>query len=94
MPDYPAAAGQSRTSGYAIASLVLGIVGLVAVPFVASILAIVFGGSARREIAADPSLKGGEYARAGVIVGWVGIGLAVAGVVIGLLLFAALSASN
>ena len=50
MPDYPAAAGQSRTSGYAIASLVLGIVGLVAVPFVASILAIVFGGSARREI--------------------------------------------
>jgi hypothetical protein len=84
---------RSRTSGYAIASLVLGIVGLVAVPFVASVLAIVFGGSARRSIAADPSLDGAELARVGVILGWVGVTLAAAGVIIGLLLLAALSPS-
>jgi hypothetical protein len=83
---------ESRTNGYAMASFALGIVGLIAVPFIASILAIVFGGSARREIAADPSLKGAELARAGVILGWVGLALAVIGVIVALLFLAAFSA--
>jgi hypothetical protein len=61
-----------HTNGKAIASLVLGIVGLTGLPFVCSILAVVFGRGARREIAA--SGEGGEgLATAGIVLGWVGI---------------------
>ena len=44
-------ASAGETSGKAIASLVLGIGGFVIFPVVLSILAIVFGRSAKREIA-------------------------------------------
>jgi hypothetical protein len=94
MREYSAPPEPAQTSGYAIASLVLGIVGLVAVPFIASILAIVFGRSARRQINADSSLKGGDYARAGVILGWVGLGLALIGIVLALVLLAAVGSGS
>jgi DNA-directed RNA polymerase subunit RPC12/RpoP len=70
-------AGGRRTEGTAIASLVLGIVGLVACPFVAGILAVVFGNQARSKIAADPTLDGEGMAKAGVVMGWIGIGISV-----------------
>ena len=69
----------AQTSGLAIASLVLGIVGLFAVPLVASVLAIVLGGKAREELARDPALAGEGLARAGVILGWIGVALVAAG---------------
>jgi hypothetical protein len=68
---------QSRTSGLATSSIVLGIAGLFILPLVAPILAIVFGSKARKEIAADPSIGGAGLARAGVILGWVGLALTV-----------------
>ena len=77
----PAAA---RTSGLAIASLALGIIGFFAVPLLASILAIVLGKRAEKEIATDPGLAGEGFARAGVILGWIGLALAVVGLLLGL----------
>jgi Domain of unknown function (DUF4190) len=53
----PPVAGQ-RTSGKAVASLVLGICGWLVAPFILSVLGIVFGAMARREIAANPGLGG------------------------------------
>lgn len=70
-----------RTEGLAIASLVLGIVGIVACPLVGSILALVFGNRAQERIRNDPMLEGEGMARAGVILGWIGVGLAALGVV-------------
>ncbi len=64
-----------RTSGLAIASLALGVIGFFAVPLVASVLAIVLGRGGQREIARDPSLGGEGYAQAGVILGWIGVAL-------------------
>ena len=61
------------TEGFAIASLACGIVGLVGVPIVGSILAIVFGAVARKRIAAHPDLGGADLARAGTIIGWTGV---------------------
>ena len=66
----------ARTSGLAIASLALGVIGFFALPLVAPILAIVLGRSAQREIENDPALGGAGYAQAGVILGWIGVAVA------------------
>ena len=61
---------QSGTNGKAIASLVLAIIG----GGIGSILAIIFGRQARREIDASGGAQGGRgLATAGIILGWIGI---------------------
>src|SRR3954451_23849467 len=66
------------TSGAATASLVLGICGLVVCPFVCSVLALVFGYQAREQIdESDGQLGGRSSAVAGIVLGWVGVGLRV-----------------
>jgi len=71
-----AAAPPPRTSGLAIASLVLGILTVVACmgPF-AGIPAIVCGHLARRDCRRDPSVGGDGLALGGLIVGYVGTAL-------------------
>ena len=68
-----------RTEGLAVASLVLGIVGLpIICPFlIPSVLAIIFGLQARTKIRQDPSLQGEGMAQAGFIMGIVGTALVV-----------------
>ena len=71
------------TSGDAIAALVLGICGFVVCPLVCSILAIVYGNKAQREIdASGGRLAGRGYASAGLILGWIGVGLCVVSVLV------------
>lgn len=70
--------GPSKSNGKATTSLILGIVGLLICPWVLSILALVYGHKARKEI--DGS--GGRYANrsvatAGIVLGWIGIAYAV-----------------
>jgi hypothetical protein len=63
-----------QTSGKSTAALVLGILGLVLCPLICSVLALIFGYQARREI--DQSggrLTGRGNATAGVVLGWVGV---------------------
>ncbi len=62
-----------QTSSKAVASLALGVAGFVVVPVVCSVLAIILGSQAKREIEADKRLGGESMARAGVILGWVGL---------------------
>lgn len=64
-----------RTSGYAIASLILGIAGFLVFPVVPSILAVVLGQKARDELRRDQTLGGEGLATAGIVLGWVGIAL-------------------
>jgi len=54
-------------------SLVLGILGLIVIPIVFSILAIVFGVSARSEIDRVPQMEGRSNATAGIVLGIVGL---------------------
>jgi hypothetical protein len=77
--------GLRRTEGSAIVALVLGILGIMACPLILSIPAVIVGNQARTKIREDPTLEGDGMARAGVILGWIGIGLAVAGVVVAVL---------
>lgn len=61
----------ARTSGLAIASLVLGICWFY---WVGSILALILGYAAKKEIRQNPSHIGGDgMATAGIALGWVGI---------------------
>jgi hypothetical protein len=73
----------SRTSGKAIASLILSLLGLVGVlPLIGSILGIIFGNQAKGEIArSGGDLAGEGLAQAGVIIGWVGLALNVIGTI-------------
>ena len=64
-----------RTDGQAVASLALGIAGLVICPFIPSIIAVVLGTQALQRLRVDPTVEGESLARAGVILGWVGIGI-------------------
>jgi hypothetical protein len=79
-----------RTSGYAIASLILGIAGFFVFPVVPSILAIVFGLKAREELRRNPAVGGEGLATAGIVLGWVGIALTAIGLLFLLLFLVAL----
>jgi hypothetical protein len=75
-----------KTSGMAIASLVLGILWIY---WLGSILALVFGYLAKREIReSNEPIEGSGLATAGIVLGWVGIGTLT--VVIGLIVLAAM----
>jgi hypothetical protein len=73
--------GEPPTSGLAIAALVLGILGIVQVlPVVGSALALLFGYMARSDIRDRPQALSGEgLATAGIVLGWIGVGLWVLG---------------
>ncbi|BAU99720.1 DUF4190 domain-containing protein [Aurantimicrobium minutum] len=65
-----------KTNTLSIVALVAGIVGLTFIPFLASIVAVVTGHMARAEVRRTGE-QGGGLALAGLIMGYVGIGLAV-----------------
>lgn len=66
----------SRTNTMAIVSLVCSVSSFVLLPVIGSILGVVFGYRARREIADSGGAEGGgALATAGIIVGWIGLAL-------------------
>ena len=66
----------TKTNGFAIASLVLGIVWLY---WIGSILALIFGYVAKRQIdRAGGAETGRGMAIAGIVLGWVGVAVLVA----------------
>jgi hypothetical protein len=76
-PGPPAYNAPKTIPGNATASLVLGIVGLVFCPIIASVAAISLGHSAKREIRANPTLGGDGMASWGIGLGWVGVAFGV-----------------
>jgi hypothetical protein len=67
----------SRWNLLSIAALVAGVVGFVVYPLVPSVLAIVLGLRARRQIDSQPGSKGRLAAEAGVVLGWAAMALLV-----------------
>ena len=64
-------APMGRTSGLAIASMVVGIVW---VYWIGSILAVIFGHVSLSQISRDETLRGRGMAIAGLVLGYVGVG--------------------
>jgi len=61
---------------------------------VLSILAIVFGHQAKREIAERPGLGGAGLATAGIVLGWIGVALVVLAVLFIVLVVAASTSTS
>jgi hypothetical protein len=77
------------TSSMALICLIAGLLGLTFFPLVGSIVAVITGPMAKREIRDSAGALGGEgIASVGVILGWVGIGLALLGCCIAAAVFA------
>lgn len=76
--SHPTAQMRSK-SGWAIASLVLGIIGLCG--GFPAILALVFGFLAKKQIAEDPSKDGDGLATAGIVLGIIGIVVLILGLI-------------
>jgi hypothetical protein len=74
----------AKTNVLAIVALVSGVAGLTVLPFLASIVAVVTGHMSRKELRRTGE-QGDGLALAGLITGYIGIGL---GVLVGILLFA------
>ena len=74
----------ARTSGTAITSLVFGIITWVGLPFLGALVAVICGHVARGEIRRMPagSIEGDGMAIAGLILGYVQLGLFLIGILI------------
>lgn len=79
-----------RTNSLAVASLVSGILSWLLCPFLGAVLAVIFGHVARGQIK-NTGEGGGGMAMAGLILGYVNLGLTVLGVVVWIFLFAGLA---
>lgn len=65
----------------AIICLVAGILGLTFFPLIGSVVALFTGSMAKTEISQSGGTVGGEnIARIGILLGWIGIGLAILGI--------------
>ncbi len=84
-PYYPGPVAPS-TNGFAIASLALSISGFILLGIVGSILGVIFGHIAQNQIKrAVPPEEGRGLATAGLIIGYIGIGINVLLIALGLL---------
>jgi hypothetical protein len=82
-----AMASVNRTEPFAIASIACAVGNFVGAFLVGAVLGIVFGKIAQKNIAANPALEGASLARAGIIVGWVGVGIVGAFLLLGITAF-------
>jgi len=82
-----------QTSTMAIVSLIAGIVSWFMVPVLGAIVAVITGNMAKKEIRASGGLLTGDgMATAGLVLGWIQLGLTVIGICV-VLVFLALGIS-
>lgn len=77
----PTVTAPPPTSNLAVYSLIAGLLGLTLFPVVGCVGAVVLGIMARREIeASDGALAGDGLATAGLVLGWIGVGIGILGI--------------
>lgn len=82
-----------QTNSLAVVSLVSGILGWTFLPFLGSVVAIICGHMARGEIRRNPQTQEGDgMAVAGLVLGYLVIGLSVLAILVVILFFGGLAA--
>lgn len=82
-----------QTNSLAVVSLVSGILGWTFLPFLGSVVAIICGHMARSEIRRNPQTQEGDgMAVAGLVLGYLVIGLSVLAILVVILFFGGLAA--
>jgi hypothetical protein len=85
-------ASTKQTNNLAIISLISGILGWTALPWLGSIVAIITGHMARAEIARNPeTMEGDGMAVAGLVLGWSMVVLSFVGLMLVILFFGSLA---
>ena len=80
-PNYTPYPAPLPTSTMATVSMISGIVGFLFLPLIASVIALITGYMARKETrSVPPTASGDGMATAGIVMGWIQVGLAVVGV--------------
>jgi hypothetical protein len=87
-PYYTPPSAGPQTSGMAIGSLIASILGLTIFPTIGSIVGLILGYVARNQIRDSGGTIGGEgLAKAGIILGWIGVALAAIGICLVILMW-------
>lgn len=87
---YPPAPEPERTSALALASLATGIAAWFIFPVIGAIAAVITGFLAQDEIRrSEGRLRGSAFATAGLVLGWLQIGLIILGLLVGLFILGA-----
>jgi hypothetical protein len=81
----------NRTDGYAIASLVCSASAFFGTFIFGSVLGIVLGKMARKRLAANPEVEGDGLAQTGIVLGWVGVGLGLVFLLLGMAMFSSVT---
>ena len=76
----------------AVVTLIAGIAGLTLLPLVASIVAVITGPIAKRQIA-QTGEQGAGMVTAGVVMGWIGVAIAAIGIIVFILFFVVFAAA-
>jgi hypothetical protein len=63
-----------------VGSLIAGILGLSLLPAVGSVIALGLGYTARWEVRSGQAVKGESMATVGIVLGWIGVGVAIVGI--------------
>lgn len=80
-----------QSSTLALISLIAGILGWTLAPFLGSVVAVITGHMARKEIRLNPALEGSGFATAGLILGWIALAFWILGVLLFVLFFGGLA---
>ncbi len=85
----PPAPQPQQSSTMAVISMIASILGITFVPTLGSIVGLILGYMARKQIRESGGAMGGEgSAKAGIIIGWIGIALAAIGICIAIAVMA------
>ena len=80
-----------QSSTLALVSLIAGILGWTLAPFIGSLVAVITGHMARKELRLNPAMEGGGLATAGLILGWIGLVFWILGILLFVLFFGGLA---
>ena len=80
-----------QSSTLALVSMISGILGWTLAPFLGSVVAVITGHMARKEIRLNPAMEGSGFATAGLVLGWIGLTFWILGFLLFVVLFGGLA---